>query len=64
MEVLAQALHDEGYLDLQETSSQDPQNAIEHGSVLPPRAPATVFAACQLWQEGPNQNPLLVSEVA
>ena len=42
---------------------QDPQDAIEHGAVLPPRAPSTVFAARQLGQEGPNEVPLLVREV-
>ena len=42
---------------------QDPQDAIEHGAVLPPRAPSTVFAAPQLGQEGPNEVPLLVREV-
>ena len=42
---------------------QDPQDAIEHGTVLPPRAPSTVFAARQLGQEGPNEVPLLVREV-
>ena len=26
---------------------QDPKNAIEHGTVLPPRAPSTVLAARQ-----------------
>jgi hypothetical protein len=42
---------------------QDPQDAIEHGTVLPPRAPSTVFAARQLGQEGPNEDPLPVREV-
>jgi len=42
---------------------QDPQNAIEHGSVLPPRAPSPVFATPQLGQERPNENPLPVGEV-
>ena len=42
---------------------QDPQDAIEHRTVLPPRAPSTVFAARQLGQEGPNEVPLLVREV-
>ena len=42
---------------------QDPQNAIEHGTVLPPRAPSTVLAARQLGQEGPNEVPSLVGEV-
>ena len=42
---------------------QDPQDAIEHGTVLPPRAPSTVFAAWQLRQEGANEDPLIVREV-
>ena len=42
---------------------QDPQDAIEHGTVLPPRAPSTVFAARRLGQEAPNEVPLLVREV-
>jgi hypothetical protein len=42
---------------------QDPQDAIEYGAVLPPRAPSTVFAARQVGQEGPNEVPLLVREV-
>ena len=41
----------------------DPLDAIEHGTVLPPRAPATVFAARQFGQEGPNEDLLLVREV-
>jgi hypothetical protein len=43
---------------------QDPQDVIEHGTVLPPRAPSTVFAARQLGQERPNEVQLLVREVA
>ena len=31
---------------------QDPQNAIEDGTVLPPRAPSTVVSARQLGLEG------------
>jgi hypothetical protein len=42
---------------------QDPQNAIEHGTVLPPRAPSSVLSARQLGQEGPNEVLLLVGEV-
>jgi hypothetical protein len=42
---------------------QDPQDAIEHGTVRPPRAPSTVFAARQVGQEGPNEDPLLVREI-
>ena len=42
---------------------QDPQNAIEHSTVLPPRAPSTVVSARQLGQEGPNEDPLPVGEV-
>lgn len=42
---------------------QDAQNAIEHGTVLPPRAPSTVLSARQLGQERPNEVPLLVGEV-
>lgn len=42
---------------------QDPQDAIEYGAVLPPRAASTVFAARELGQEGPNELPLLVREV-
>ena len=42
---------------------EDPQDAVEHRTLLPPRAPSAVCAARQLRQEGPNQNPLLVGEV-
>src|SRR5262245_26491798 len=42
---------------------QDPENAIEHGTVLSPRAPSTVFSARQLRQEGRNEVPLLVGQV-
>jgi hypothetical protein len=42
---------------------QDPQNAIEHGVVLPPRAPSTVLSARQFGQEATNEVPLLVGEV-
>src|SRR6266498_2197538 len=45
------------------SSPQDPQDAIEHRTVLPPRAPSTVFAAHRLWQEARNEVPLLVREV-
>jgi len=42
---------------------EDPQDAVEHRTILPPWAPPAVCAARQLGQEGPNQNPLLVGEV-
>src|SRR5262249_48730726 len=42
---------------------QDPQDAIEHRTVLPPRASSTVRAAHRLGQEAPNEVPLLVREV-
>jgi hypothetical protein len=45
------------------SGSEDPRDAIEHGAVLPPRAAPAVFAARQLGQGGPNQNPLLVGKV-
>jgi hypothetical protein len=43
------------------SSSQNPQDAVEHRTVLPPRA--TVFAAHRLGQETPNEVPSLVREV-
>ena len=43
--------------------SQNPQDAVEHRTVLPPRAPSTVCAAHRLGQETPNEVPLLVREV-
>jgi hypothetical protein len=42
---------------------EDPQDAVEHRTILPPWAPSAVCAARQLGQEGSNQNPLLVGEV-
>ena len=42
---------------------QDPQDAIEHRTVLLPRTPSTVCAAHQLGQEATNDGPLLVCEV-
>jgi hypothetical protein len=42
---------------------QDPENAIEHGTVLCPRTPSTVLSARQLGQEGRNEVPLLVGQV-
>jgi hypothetical protein len=42
---------------------EDPQDAVEHRTILPPWAPPAVCAARQLGQEGPNQNPLVVGEV-
>jgi hypothetical protein len=45
------------------SSPQDPQDAVEHRTVLPPRAPSTVCAAHRLGQETPNEIPLLVREV-
>jgi hypothetical protein len=45
------------------SSSQNPQDAVEHRTVLPPRAPSTVCAAHRFGQETPNQVPFLVREV-
>ena len=42
---------------------QDPEDAIKHRAILPPRAPSTVLAARQVGQEAPNEFPLLVREV-
>ena len=43
--------------------SQNPQDAVEHRTLLPPRAPSTVCAAHRLGHEAPNEVPLLVREV-
>ena len=43
--------------------SQNPQDAVEHRTVLPPRALSAVCAAHRLGQETPNEVPLVVREV-
>ncbi len=42
---------------------QNPEDAVEHGAVLPPGTPSSVWPARQLWHEGPVKVPLLVGEV-
>jgi hypothetical protein len=41
---------------------QDPEDPVEYGTVLFPRALSTVCAARQLGQEGPDESSLLIRE--